>query len=103
VPALSTVGLTEEEAPEAGLDVKVSSSDTSDWFSNKSHAETIAWAKALVDDKADKIVGAHMIGHHGEDSNHPFAMAIRHGIPASTLKDDIFAFPSFAGDAKNLF
>jgi hypothetical protein len=44
-----------------------------------------------------------MIGHHGEDSNHPFAMAIRHGIPASTLKDDIFAFPSFAGDAKNLF
>jgi pyruvate/2-oxoglutarate dehydrogenase complex dihydrolipoamide dehydrogenase (E3) component len=44
-----------------------------------------------------------MVGHHGEGSNHLFAMAMRHGIPARTLKDDIFAFPTFAGDAKNLF
>jgi glutathione reductase (NADPH) len=62
VPALSTVGLTEEEAAEAGLDVKILTSDTHDWFSSKSHAETVAWAKVLVDEKADKIVAAHMVG-----------------------------------------
>ncbi len=103
VPALSTVGFTEEEAAAQSLDVKVSTLDMSDWFSGKSYAETVAWTKVLVDEKADKIVGAHMVGHHGGESIHRFAMAMRHGIPASTLKDDMFAFPTFAADVKNLF
>jgi hypothetical protein len=30
-------------------------------------------------------------------------MAMRHGIAASALKDDIFAFPTFSSDVKNLF
>ena len=103
VPALSTVGLTEDEAKEKGLDVKVSTNDMTDWFSGKSYAESVAWAKVLVDEGEDRIVGAHMVGHQSEDLIHLFAMAMRHGIPASTLKDDMFAFPTFSSDVKNLF
>ena len=74
-----------------------------DWFSGKSYAETTAWAKVLVDNDEDRIVGAHIVGHQSEDIIHLFAMAMRHGISASKLKDDIFAFPTFSSDVKNLF
>jgi glutathione reductase (NADPH) len=103
VPALSTVGLTEDEAREQGLDVKVSVNDMTGWFSGKSYAESVAWAKVLVDEGNDRIVGAHMVGHQGEDLIHLFALAMRHGIAASRLKDDLFAFPTFSSDVKNLF
>ncbi len=103
VPALSTVGLTEDEAREQGLDVKVSVNDMTGWFSGKSYAESVAWAKILVDEGADRIVGAHMVGHQSEDLIHLFALVMRHGIAASKLKDDLFAFPTFSSDVKNLF
>jgi len=103
VPALSTVGLTEEEANDKGLKVTVKSSDMTDWFSGKSYAETVAWAKVLVDEGKDQIVGAHMVGHQAEELIHLFAMAMRHSIPASKLKEDMFAFPTFSSDIKNLF
>ena len=67
VPALSTVGLSEEEAKKKGLNVKVTSNDITGWFSGKSYAESVAWAKVLVDEDEDQIVGAYMVGHQGED------------------------------------
>jgi len=72
------------------------------WFSGKSYAESVAWAKVLVNEDDDRIVGAHMVGHQGEELIHLFALAMRHGIPASKLKEDLFAFPTFSSDVKNL-
>ncbi len=103
VPALSTVGLTEEQAKQSSADIKITSSEMTGWFSGKSYGETVAWAKVLVDQSADRIVGAHLVGHQGEELIHLFAMAMRHGIKASALKDDMFAFPTFSSDVKNLF
>ena len=103
VPALSTVGLTEEEAKANDLNVKVTTNDMTGWFSSKSYAETVAWAKILIDETEDRIVGAHMVGHKGEELVHLFAMAMRHGIPASVLKNDLYAYPTFSSDVKNLF
>ncbi len=103
VPALSTVGLTEEEAKQKGLNVKVAVNDMTGWFSGKTYAESVAYAKVLVDEDSDRIVGAHMVGHQAEDLIHYFAMAMRHGISASKLKDDMFAFPTFSSDLKNMF
>lgn len=103
VPALSTVGLTEEEATKQGLNVKVSTSDMTGWFSGKSYAESVAWAKVLVNKDDDQIVGAHMVGHSGEELIHIFALAMRHRISGSDLKSGIFAFPTFSSDMKNLF
>jgi glutathione reductase (NADPH) len=103
VPALATLGLTEEAAIAKGLNVKVSTSDMTGWFSAKSYAESVAWAKVLVDQDTDRIVGAHMVGHRADELIHLFAMAIRHDIPASAIKEDMFAFPTFSSDVKNLF
>ena len=102
VPALSTIGLTEEQASEQGLDVEVTTSDMMGWFSAKSYAETVAWAKVLVDRASDRIVGAHIVGHRGEELIHLFALAMSHGISASDLKNSQFAFPTFSSDVKNL-
>ncbi len=102
VPALSTVGLNEAEAREKGLDVSVTVSDMSGWFSTKTYAETAAWSKVLVDKSTDQVLGAHILGHHGDELIHLFAMAMRHGISASDLKSSLYAFPTFAADMKSL-
>lgn len=102
VPALSSVGQTEKDAVAAGLDVKINSVDMSGWFAAKTYAETLAWSKVLVDAETDQVVGAHLIGHHGEELIHLFALAMRHGITASALKDTMFAFPTFSADLKNI-
>ena len=103
MPALSSVDLSEKEAEDKSLQVKVTTSDMTGWFSSNTYGETVAFAKVLVDEKSDRFVGAHMVGHHGEELIHLFAMAMRHDIAASSFKDDIFAFPTFAADMKSLF
>ncbi|MBL4645212.1 MAG: NAD(P)/FAD-dependent oxidoreductase [Rhizobiales bacterium] len=102
VPALSTVGLTEEEARTKGLNFRSSVNDMTGWFSGKTYAETVAWAKILIDEDSDQIIGVHMVGHQSEELIHLFAMAMRHGISASKIKQDLFAFPTFSADIKNL-
>jgi len=103
VPALSSVGLTEDEANGRGLKVRATTSDMSGWFSAKTYGENLAWSKVLVDEESDQIVGAHIIGHQSEELIHLFALAKQHGITASALKGSAFAFPTFSSDVKNLF
>lgn len=67
VPALASVGITDTEAKERGLRVKVHTNDMRDWFSAFTYAETVAWAKVIVEEATDRILGAHMVGHAGEE------------------------------------
>jgi len=102
VPALASVGLTEFEAVDAGIEVEVITSDMSQWFSARFYAETVAWAKILVAKDSRRIVGAHLVGHHGEELIHLFALAMRHGITVDQLGDEIYAFPTFTADIKSM-
>jgi len=102
VPALASVGLTEEQAREKTSELRVATNDMTGWFSGKSYAEKVAWCKVLIDEKTDRILGAHLLGHHGDDLIHLFALAMKHDISVSALKSQIFAFPSFSSDIKNL-
>jgi glutathione reductase (NADPH) len=102
VPAFASVGLTEAEAKQSGIAVDVMTSDMSSWFSARFYAETVAWAKVLIEKGTRRIVGAHLVGHHGEELIHLFALAMRHGINADQLGEEMFAFPTFAADIKSL-
>jgi glutathione reductase (NADPH) len=102
VPAMSSVGLTEAQAAAQGLDVTVAVNDMTGWFSGKTYAESVAWVKTLVERDSGRIVGAHMVGHQGEDLIHLFAMAMKHGITADQIKDQLFAFPTFSADLKSM-
>ena len=80
VPALATVGLSEAKAKEKGLQVRVQVNDMEYWFSTRQFAETVAWSKIIVDEGSDVIVGAHFVGHAGEELINIFGLAMKHGI-----------------------
>ena len=102
VPALATVGLSEAKAKEKGLQVRVQVNDMEYWFSTRQFAETVAWSKIIVDEGSDAIVGAHFVGHAGEELINIFGLAMKHGIKASAIRDFIFAYPTFSADIKSM-
>jgi glutathione reductase (NADPH) len=102
VPALASVGLTEAKAKELGHKITVHSNNMADWLSTRTYAEPVAWAKVIVDATSDRILGAHIVGHAGEDLIHLFAFAMRFGITASQMRETVYAFPTFSADVKHL-
>jgi len=103
VPALASVGLTQSAAEESGLEFRVEANDMRNWLSGRTYAETAAWAKVLVDKQTDRIIGAHILGHAGEELIHIFALAMKHGITAGDIKDLVYGFPTFSADIKSMF
>jgi glutathione reductase (NADPH) len=103
VPALASVGLTQAAAEEQGIELRVEVNDMKGWLSGRTYAESAAWAKVLIDKRTDRIVGAHILGHAGEELIHIFALAMKHGITAGDVKDLIYGFPTFSADIKSMF
>lgn len=102
IPALSSVGLTEKQARDSKASIEVISNDMSGWFSSKNVLAKHAWAKVIVDKDSDLILGAHMLGHQGEELINLIALAMRFNITRSELKNQIYAYPTFSSDIKNL-
>ncbi len=103
VPALASVGLTQPAAEEQGIELRVEVNDMKGWLSGRTYAESAAWAKVLIEKPTDRIVGAHILGHAGEELIHIFALAMKHGIAAGDVKDLIYGFPTFSADIKSMF
>ena len=82
VPALAAVGLTEAAARQKGFAIDVHTNDMHDWFSAKTYAETVAWSKIIVDRVTDRILGAHFVGHAGQELVNLFGLAMRFGLTA---------------------
>ncbi len=98
VPPLAGVGLTEVQAREQQLDVRVKTQDTSTWYSNRRVAETCAMFKVITENQTGRVVGAHLLGPHAEEVINLFALAIRSGIPATDLKHLLYAYPTSGSD-----
>jgi glutathione reductase (NADPH) len=62
----------------------------------------VAWAKILVDEGSDRIVGAHIVGHAGEELINFFALAMRYGITSGQILDLVYAFPTFSADIPSM-
>ena len=73
-----------------------------EWLSGRTYAETAAWAKVVIDKGTDRILGAHLLGHAGEELIHIFALAIKHDITASEIRDFVYGFPTFSDDIKSM-
>ncbi|MBI3515412.1 MAG: NAD(P)/FAD-dependent oxidoreductase [Proteobacteria bacterium] len=102
VPAVASVGLTEAKAREQGLKFAVKVNDMASWRSTRTYAESVAWAKTLIEDGTRRILGAHMIGHDAEEVIQMFAFAMRRGLGAEAIEDMVFAYPTFMSDSKFL-
>jgi glutathione reductase (NADPH) len=102
VPALASVGLTQAAAEREAIDLDVKVNDMHEWLSGRTYALSAAWSKVLIDKKTDRIVGAHLFGHAGEELIHIFGLAIKHGITASAIRDFVYGFPTFSADIKSM-
>jgi glutathione reductase (NADPH) len=102
VPALASVGLTQAAAEANGIEIRTAVNDMHEWLSGRTYAETAAWAKVVIDKRTDRILGTHLLGHAGEELIHIFALAIKHGITASEIRDFVYGFPTFSADIKSM-
>jgi glutathione reductase (NADPH) len=102
IPTLAMVGLTEREARQRGLDLEVKTNDLRGWRSARTYAERAAYSKILIDRATGRFLGAHILGHGGEETINLIAFAMKHGLAASELRQMVFAYPTFSSDLRNM-
>jgi glutathione reductase (NADPH) len=72
------------------------------WFSALTYPETVAWSKVIVEKHSDLILGAHFAGHAGQELINVFGLAMRLGITATQIRENVHAYPTFASDIKHM-
>jgi pyruvate/2-oxoglutarate dehydrogenase complex dihydrolipoamide dehydrogenase (E3) component len=102
IPALASVGMTEDQAKSPGLAYKVHINDMSEWLSARTYVESAAWSKIIVDERTDRVLGAHILDHSGEELISVLTLAMRHGITATDLTNTIYGFPTFSADIRSM-
>jgi glutathione reductase (NADPH) len=102
VPPLASAGLTEEAARARKLAYRTNRQDTSGWFNTRRVGETTSAFKVLIAEDTGRILGAHVLGPRADEVINLFAAAIRLGIPATDLKDVLFAYPTNGSDIRHM-
>jgi glutathione reductase (NADPH) len=98
IPPIAAVGLSEAEAQRQGLQFSTKSENASGWYTARQTAEPVYGFKVMVETGTERILGAHLVGPHADDIINIYALAIRHGLTASDLKQTMFAYPTGASD-----
>jgi len=98
VPPLAAVGLREEDARKQGLKFRTNYGDMGDWYSSRRLNLKHAAFKVLIEENTERILGAHLLGAHAEETINLFALAIRTGLKADDLRAMIYAYPTHASD-----
>ncbi|HLR93878.1 MAG TPA: FAD-dependent oxidoreductase [Jiangellaceae bacterium] len=96
-PPLARVGLTEVQAREQGYDVQVGAKQIADIATAprpKIERDPRGIVKVVVDGKTDQVLGAALMQVHAQEVINLVALAIRHGITATQLRDSIYTHPS---------
>lgn len=97
-PQLAAVGLSEMAARDQSLRFRTNYSRTSGWYSSRRVGEEYSGFKVLIEESSDRILGAHWLGPEASELINIFALAVRSGLPASALRDAIFAYPTYGSD-----
>lgn len=101
-PQLAMVGYSEEEANSRYKNVKIYKGDASDWYNaQKENAKTYAY-KIVVNERTQKIVGAHLLSSQANETINIFAMAINNDMTVDEFKKQIFTYPSYTNDLKSM-
>lgn len=98
-PPLARIGLTETQARTAGYDIRVAASPVVN-LATVARArivdQTAGMMKVVVDANTDQILGAALLCHDAQEIINLVALAMRHGISASALRDEIYTHPSMS-------
>ncbi len=102
-PQLGRVGLTESEARQQHLNVRVAKLPMSYVARALEVDETSGFIKAVVDVNTEEILGAAVLGIEGGEIMAVFEVAMMGRLPYTSLRDGIFAHPTLAEALNNLF
>lgn len=102
-PQLGRVGLSENEARQQGLDIKVAKLQMEHVARAVELNETKGFMKAVVDAKTNQILGATVLGYEGGEVMAVLQMAMQGKITAHQMRENIFAHPTMAESINNLF
>jgi pyruvate/2-oxoglutarate dehydrogenase complex dihydrolipoamide dehydrogenase (E3) component len=102
-PEIGAVGLTEKQARDAGIDVKIGSSQIPSSARGWIHkAGNEGFIKLVVDNERGVLVGATSSGPTGGEVLGALAVAVHAAVPVHSLQQMIYAYPTFhraIGDA----
>jgi pyruvate/2-oxoglutarate dehydrogenase complex dihydrolipoamide dehydrogenase (E3) component len=102
-PQLGRVGLTETQARERGLDVRVATLPMKHVARAIEMDETRGFMKAVVDAGTGHILGCAILGVEGGEVMSVLQVAMMGGLPYQQIRDGIFAHPTLAESLNNLF
>ncbi|HCG56901.1 MULTISPECIES: FAD-dependent oxidoreductase [Brevibacterium] len=96
-PPVARVGLSEDAAREQGYDVKVGAKAMADIAAApraKIEGDPRGIVKFVVDGATDHILGAALVHVHSQEVINTVALAMRHDVTATELRDTIYTHPS---------
>lgn len=95
-PNIGTVGLTEEKAREVGHKVRIYRSEFKPMKHTLSGRDERAMMKLVVDDKSDRVLGAHMVGPDAGEITQGLAIAINAGATKAQFDSTVGIHPTSA-------
>lgn len=95
-PNIGTVGLTEEQAREAGHKLRIYRSEFRPMKYTLSGRDERCLMKLVVDDQTDKVLGAHMVGPDAGEITQGLAVAIKAGATKAQFDATIGIHPTSA-------
>ncbi|BBX35665.1 pyridine nucleotide-disulfide oxidoreductase [Mycolicibacterium mageritense DSM 44476 = CIP 104973] len=98
-PPLARVGLTETQARTAGYDIRVAASPVVNLATvarARIVGQTAGMMKVVVDAATDRILGTALLCHDAHEIINLVALAMRYGITANALRDEIYTHPSMS-------
>jgi glutathione reductase (NADPH) len=95
-PAVGTVGLTEAEARDAGLDLKIFRTTFRPMVHTLSGRDERTMMKLVVDRKTDRVLGVHMVGPEAGEIIQGMAVALKAGATKATFDATVGIHPTAA-------
>jgi len=95
-PNIGTVGLTEEEAREAGYHLRIYRSEFRPMKYTLSGRDERSLMKLVVDDETDRVLGAHMVGPDAGEITQGLAVAIKAGATKAQFDATLGIHPTSA-------
>jgi len=102
-PQLGRIGITENQAKEKKLNVKIAKLPLAKVARAIETGETQGLIKAVVDADTKQILGAAVLGAEGGEIMSVLQMAMQAGLTYEQLQTYIFAHPTYAESLNNLF
>ncbi len=102
-PPLARVGLSEAEARQRGIAVRIATLPMKAVLRTRTIGETAGFMKVLIEAAGDRILGFAMIGPEAGEVMAVVQTAILGGLPYTVLRDAILAHPTMAEGLNGLF